>query len=101
MGQSVYDPGSKNLRPWNAGRQPGAKRPLKPQQVWTIRFWLEYRGGTVDDYAFPSRSMRRLWHAFAEAHEGFNQLQGDRQSESGPVSARTSQDRAYGSVSRR
>lgn len=21
--------------------QPGAKRPLKPKQVWEIRFWLE------------------------------------------------------------
>jgi hypothetical protein len=27
-------------RPWNAGRKLGAKRALKQQQVWAIRFWL-------------------------------------------------------------
>jgi hypothetical protein len=26
MGQLIYDPGSRNQRPWNAGRKPGAKR---------------------------------------------------------------------------
>ncbi len=26
---------------WNAGRKLGAKRALKPQQVWAIRFWLD------------------------------------------------------------
>src|SRR6202044_3656271 len=36
-----YDPGAKDLRPWNAGRKIGAKRALKPQQVWAIRFWLD------------------------------------------------------------
>ncbi|MDP4006824.1 hypothetical protein Q8W67_25960 [Methylobacterium sp. NEAU K] len=25
----------------NAGRKLGAKRALKPQQVWAIRFWLD------------------------------------------------------------
>lgn len=28
-------------RAWNAGRIVGAKRALKPQQVWAIRFWLD------------------------------------------------------------
>jgi site-specific recombinase XerC len=41
MGHSEYDPGAKDLRPWNAGRKIGAKRALKPQQVWAIRFWLD------------------------------------------------------------
>ena len=41
MGHSEYDPGAKDLRPWNAGRTIGAKRALKPQQVWAIRFWLD------------------------------------------------------------
>ena len=41
MGHSVYDPSFKDRRPWNAGRKPGAKRPLKLQQVWAIRFWLD------------------------------------------------------------
>jgi hypothetical protein len=40
MGHSVYDPGVKDRRPWNAGRIVGAKRALKLQQVWAIRFWL-------------------------------------------------------------
>ena len=40
MGHSVYDPSVKDRRPWNAGRIVGAKRALKLQQVWAIRFWL-------------------------------------------------------------
>jgi hypothetical protein len=52
MGQSVYDPGAKNRRPWNAGRKPGAKRPLKPKQVWAIRFWLEREGRLRDRALF-------------------------------------------------
>lgn len=51
--------------------------------------WLERRGGSVDDFAFPSRvnlagdlstrqyarlldewEARRVWHPFAPAHEG-------------------------------
>lgn len=40
MGHSEYDPGGKDKRPWNAGRLVGAKRGLKLQQVWAIRFWL-------------------------------------------------------------
>jgi len=41
MGHSEYDPGAKDRRPWNADRKIGAKRALKPQQVWAIRFWLD------------------------------------------------------------
>ena len=41
MGHSEYDPGVKERRPWNAGRIQGAKRALKLQQVWAIRFWLD------------------------------------------------------------
>lgn len=41
MGHSEYDPGIKGQSPWNAGRKIGAKRGLKPQQVWAIRFWLD------------------------------------------------------------
>ena len=43
MGRSEFDPGAKNRRPWNAGRKIGAKRALKPQQVWAIRFWLDQK----------------------------------------------------------
>jgi site-specific recombinase XerC len=41
MGHSEFDPAVKSRRPWNAGRKLGAKRALKPQQVWAIRFWLD------------------------------------------------------------
>ena len=41
MGYSEYDPAFGEQRPWNAGRKIGAKRALKPQQVWAIRFWLD------------------------------------------------------------
>jgi hypothetical protein len=41
MGHSQYDPVAKERRPWNAGRKLGAKRALKAQQVWAIRFWLD------------------------------------------------------------
>jgi hypothetical protein len=44
MGHSEYDPGAKEPRPWDAGRKQGIKRPLKPQQVWAIRFWLDHEG---------------------------------------------------------
>jgi len=41
MGHSEYDPALRERPAWNAGRKLGAKRPLKPQQVWAIRFWLD------------------------------------------------------------
>nr|WP_086493979.1 tyrosine-type recombinase/integrase [Novosphingobium panipatense] len=41
MGMSEYDPGAYDRRAWNAGRKVGAKRPLKPRQVWAIRFFLD------------------------------------------------------------
>ena len=41
MGHSEFDPAIRERRPWNAGRMVGAKRALKPQQVWAIRFWLD------------------------------------------------------------
>ena len=41
MGHSTYDPGREHRPAWNAGHKLGAKRPLKPKQVWEIRFWLE------------------------------------------------------------
>lgn len=41
MGHSEYAPAFAKRRPWNAARKPGAKRALKPQQVWAIRFYLD------------------------------------------------------------
>ena len=33
---------------WNAGRKLDTRRPLKPQQVWAIRFWLDHQGRLRD-----------------------------------------------------
>ena len=52
MGHSKDDPASKNRRPWNAGRIVGAKRALKPQQVWAVRFWLDREGRLRDRALF-------------------------------------------------
>ena len=59
MGYSEYDPVAKELRPWNAGRKLGAKRALKAQQVWAIRFWLDrerrLRDGAMFDLAIDRK----------------------------------------------
>ena len=52
MGHSEYDPGFKERRAWNAGRKLGAKRALKPQQVWAVRFWLDCEGRVRDRAMF-------------------------------------------------
>ena len=52
MGHSEYDLTAKDRRPWNVGRMVGAKRPLKPQQVWAIRFWLDREGRLRDRAMF-------------------------------------------------
>ena len=40
MGTSEFDPIDGDRRAWNSGRKVGAKRALKPRQVWAIRFYL-------------------------------------------------------------
>ena len=41
MGMSEFDPAAADRWAWNAGRKVGAKRPLKPRQVWAIRFYFD------------------------------------------------------------
>lgn len=41
MGVSDLDPDAHERRPWNAGNVVGTKRPLKPRDVWAIRFFLD------------------------------------------------------------
>jgi integrase len=41
MGNSKFDPAASDRGAWNAGRKVGAKRALKPRQVWAIRFFLD------------------------------------------------------------
>jgi site-specific recombinase XerC len=59
MGHSAHDPATKGRPAWNAGRRLGAKRALKPQQVWAIRFWLDcerrMRDRAVFDLAIDSK----------------------------------------------
>ena len=52
MGQAEHDPGAKGRKAWNAGRKPGAKRALKPKEVWAIRFWLDHKGRRRDRAMF-------------------------------------------------
>ena len=41
MGHSDPDPAVHERRPWNAGQNVGPKRPLKPRNIWAIRFYLD------------------------------------------------------------
>ena len=41
MGMAEFDPAIGDRRAWNAGRKVGAKRALKPRQIWAIRFFLD------------------------------------------------------------
>jgi len=41
MGVSDLDPDAHGRLPWNSGNMVGAKRPLKPRDVWAIRFFLD------------------------------------------------------------
>jgi len=38
MGHSDFDPAVQERRPWNAGKNVGPKRPLKPRDIWAIRW---------------------------------------------------------------
>ena len=59
MGHSPLDPGFAERRPWNEGHLIGAKRALKQQQVWAIRFWLDQhrrlRDRALLDFAIDSK----------------------------------------------
>ena len=52
MGHSPFDPLTNARKAWNAGRMVGAKRALKPPQVWAIRFWLDHEGRLRDRALF-------------------------------------------------
>lgn len=52
MGHTRYEPVYAARRPWNDGRLVGAKKPLKPKDVWAIRFFLEHEGRLRDRAMF-------------------------------------------------
>ncbi len=61
MGQSPLNPVAD--RPaWNVGRKLGAKRPLKPKEIWAIRFMLDQdrrlRDRALFDLAIDSKLRR-------------------------------------------
>lgn len=41
MGHSDLDPAVHERQPWNAGYIIGPKRPLRPRDIWAIRFFLD------------------------------------------------------------
>ena len=43
MEMSETDTAASKRQVWNAGRTVGAKRALKPKQIWEIRFYLNQR----------------------------------------------------------
>lgn len=59
MGLSEFDPAARERGVWNAGRKVGAKRALKPQQVWAVRFFLDQnrrlRDRVLSDLAIDSK----------------------------------------------
>lgn len=59
MGHSDLDPAVHARRPWNAGQNVGPKRPLKPRDIWAIRFYLDeherLRDRTLFDLAIDSK----------------------------------------------
>lgn len=59
MGHSDLDPAIHDRRPWNAGKNVGPKRPLKPRDIWAIRFYLDehrcLRDRTLFDLAIDSK----------------------------------------------
>ncbi|RJT22721.1 hypothetical protein D5I55_12965 [Chakrabartia godavariana] len=68
MGHSDLDPAVHDRRPWNAGQNVGPKRPLKPRDIWAIRFYLDEHKRLVDEWVstvgldkreYGTHSMRR------------------------------------------
>jgi integrase len=52
MGHTRYELVYDNRKASNAGTMVGAKKPLKPKDVWAIRFFLEHEGRTRDRALF-------------------------------------------------
>ena len=52
MGYSQFDPVGLGRPAWNAGKKVGAKRALKPRQIWAIRFFLDREGRLRDRALF-------------------------------------------------
>ena len=61
MGHSDLDPAIHDRRPWNAGQNIGPKRPLKPRDIWAIRFFLDEHKRIRDRALFDLGSVDKSW----------------------------------------
>jgi hypothetical protein len=65
MEMSQTEPAAIKRLVWNAGRTVGAKRALKPKQIWEIRFYLNQRRRLRDralfDLAIDSKLRGATW----------------------------------------
>ncbi len=65
IGLSEFDPAFGERVSWNAGRKVGAKRALKPRQIWAIRFFLDQyrraRDRAFFDLAIDSSCADVIW----------------------------------------
>lgn len=61
MGHSDLDPAVYERRHWNAGRNVGAKRALKPRDIWAIRFYLDEHRRDVEKQPSSIGNFDRLW----------------------------------------
>ena len=57
--QSIFEVVPQGLRrdPWNKGKLTGAKPPLRPKHVWSIRTKLQVEGRARDSRCSISRSI--------------------------------------------
>ena len=60
MEHSDFDPAVHDRRPWNAGQNVGPKHPLKPQDIWDIRFYLDEQKRLCDRELFNLLIDRKL-----------------------------------------
>ena len=58
MGHSDFDPAARDHLPWNAGLIVGTKRPLRPRDIWAIRFFLDEHERIRDRALFDLVSLK-------------------------------------------
>src|SRR5437868_14368897 len=90
--------------PWNKGKLTGAKPPLPPKHVWSIRTKLQIEGRVRDLARIGVDRQRRagpelVWDAFVATHQSYPDLSADGKSKGRPALARAYQDRKHGQIS--
>jgi hypothetical protein len=73
QGEDIPIPAAPKRAAWNKGKLIGAKPPLRPKHVWSIRTKLQIEGHTRDLAMF----------AFTSTHQGHFDLSPDRESTGG------------------